>query len=451
MTTIEARKANLNPMAAGAQMRADPLGLMKRLQRDYGDLVLVVDTPMLKSYAVFSPDIAYEMLVRQADRFVKPDLGKKMMESSFGNGIFFSEGDFWRRQRKLAQPAFYHTRLTAYADDMLRHTDTLLTRWQSLSEVEIDKEMHALTLVIVTNALFKTDVSGLTERVGAAMNDLGTAVGDQSKSIIDAILPNWVPTDINRRKQRAVDVINPILYQMIAEHRAAGEDKGDLLSALMQVQDEETGERMSDQQVRDELMTMFIAGHETSALALSWALVELARHPAVEAKLHSELDSVLAGRKPTLADVPDLPYTAMIIKEALRLYPPAAFISRQPAANMELMGAKLPKTAVINIMPYIIHRDPRWYTDPDDFIPERFTGDFEKQLPKCAYIPFGTGPRICIGNGFAMLEMQLVLASIAQRYEVRLKPDQPDIKPVLNLTLGFNHAVKMLISSRTAS
>jgi cytochrome P450 len=449
MTTIEVRKVKLNPFKVTAQMRADPLGLMKQLQRDYGDLVLVVDMPGLKSYAVFSPEIAYEMLVRQADRFVKPDLGKKMMESSFGNGIFFSEGDFWRRQRKLAQPAFYHTRLSAYVDDMMQRTEPLLTRWQTLSEVDLDREMHALTLVIVINALFKTDVSGLTERVGAAMNDLGTAVGEQSKSILAAMLPNWVPTTLNRRKQHAVDVINPILYGMIAEHRAAGDDKGDLLSALMQVQDEETGEHMSDQQVRDELMTMFIAGHETSALALTWALIELAKHPEVEARLHAEIDSVLAGRMPTIADVPALPYTAMIIKETLRLYPPAPFIARQPAADMELMGAKLPKTAIINIMPYIIHRDPRWYNDPDAFIPERFTGDFEKQLPKCAYIPFGTGPRVCIGNGFAMLEMQLVLAAIIQRYQARLKPNQPDIKPTMNITLGFDRSVQMLISRRT--
>lgn len=448
MTTIEARKVKLNPFAASARMRSDPLGLMKQLQREYGDLVLVVDLPNLKSYAVFSPEIAYEMLVHQADRFEKPALGKKMMESSFGNGIFFSDGDFWRRQRKLAQPAFYHTRLSTYVADMRQRIDDLLTRWQSLSEVEIDKEMHALTLVIVVNALFKTDVSGLTERVGKAMNELGTAVGDQSKSILDSILPNWVPTPINRRKQRAVDVINPILYKMITDHRAAGDDQGDLLSALMQVQDEETGERMSDQQVRDELMTMFIAGHETSALALTWALIELARHPDAEASLRAEVDSVLAGRLPTADDLPNLPYTAMVIKEALRLYPPASFISRQPAGNIDFMGVKLPKLAVITIMPYIIHRDPRWFERPDEFMPERFAGEFEKQLPKCAYMPFGTGPRICIGNGFAMLEMQLVLAAIIQRYQVSMTPGQPEIKPVLGLTLGFEHSVKMTIKKR---
>jgi cytochrome P450 len=445
MTTVEIRKIGGNPLAITAQMRSDPLGLMMQLQRDYGDLVLVVDLPTLKSYAVFSPEIAYEMLVKQADRFVKPELGKKMMASSFGNGIFFSDGDFWRRQRKLAQPAFYHTRLTNYADAMVKSTDALLTRWRSLSEVEINKEMHALTLVIVTHALFKTDVSGLTDRVGDAMNDLGRAVGDQSRSILAAMLPNWVPTPLNRRKQRAIDIINPILHTMIAEHRAANEDKGDLLSALMQVQDEETGERMSDQQVRDEVMTMFIAGHETSALALTWALILIARHPEVESKLRAEIKSVLAGHLPTLADIPALPYTAMVIKETLRLYPPAPFIARQPADNIEFMGVKLPKSAVINIMPYVIHRDPRWFENPNDFVPDRFAGDFEKQLPKCAYIPFGTGPRVCIGNGFAMLEMQLVLAAIIQRYRVSLLPDQGEIKPTMNLTLGFDRPVKMKI------
>lgn len=445
MTDLIVQRFRANPFAAAAMMRQDPMALLKRMRREYGEIVITVDLPMMKSVAIFSAELAYEILVRQTEKFVKPTLAKRMLESSFGNGLFFSEGSFWRRQRKLAQPAFHHVRINAYADEMVRQTQAMIDGWDGT--VDIGKEMHALTLIIVVNALFKTDVSGLTDRVGEAMAALGAAAGAQSKSIIDSLLPNWFPTAINRQKQHAVDIINPILYRMIAERRTSNNDKGDLLSMFLNAVDEETGERMSDEQVRDELMTMFIAGHETSAAALTWTLIELARHPEVEAKLQAEVDSVLAGRPPTLADLPRLPYTEMVVKEILRLYPPASFIARQPVSTFEYGGHTFNDKAMLIVVPYIIHRDERWYSDPDAFKPERFAGDFERGLPKCAYIPFGTGPRLCIGNGFAMLEMQLVLASIVQHFRLRLAPGAR-VEPSLDLTLSLKYPVQMTTEVR---
>lgn len=450
--TITATRSPFSVMEATRRMRAGEFfAVMKEMQQKGGDLVYMPSLPGVTNFNVFSPDIAYDILVQHTEHYQKPKLAKTMFKSSFGNGIFFSEGDFWRRQRKLAQPAFHHVRINAYANDMVAQTLRRLDRWQSGMTLDIDQEMHALTLVIVINVLFKTDVTNMTEQVAQGMKELGEVTARQITSVPQALLamlPGWVPVPLNRRKQRAVDMINPILYQLIADHRKGGADKGDLLSMFLQSRDEETGEGMSDFQIRDELMTMFIAGHETSAVALSWALLEIARKPEIEAKLFAEVDSVLQGRAPTLDDLPNLPYTLQVIKETLRFYPPAIFISRQPLKPMDLGGKTVRPSDLINTVSVVIHHDERWYPAPERFDPERFTGDFEKNLPKCAYIPFGTGPRVCIGNGFAMLEMQLVLATLIQRFRFVLLPETEPVKPTFNITLGFQDPLKMQVIAR---
>ncbi|MEP7287665.1 MAG: cytochrome P450 [Chloroflexota bacterium] len=448
MNSLTARKARLSLSEVAKGFRVDPIGIMTQLQHEYGDFIMIQVMPGLVNYVIFSPELAYDILVKRPEQFQKPVLAKRMLKSSFGNGIFFSEGTFWRRQRKLAQPAFNHARIHVYANDMVANTQKMLERWQTNPQIDLAKEMHALTLVIVVNALFKTDISGLTDTIGQAMGELTAVAGEQATSMLHLMLPSWLPTSINQRKQRAVDILNPIIYKLLADQRASTVDKGDLLSMFLQAVDEETGERMTDLQVRDELMTMFIAGHDTSANALAWTLVELARHPEIEAKLHAEVDSVLGGRAPQLSDVPLLPYTQNVIKEALRMYPPAVFIARQPLSPLHIGASSVPKTALINIIPYMIQRDSRWFDDPNSFNPDRFTADFEKQLPKCTYFPFGAGPRICIGNGFAMLEMQLVLATIVQRYQLSFVPGQAPVEPKFDLTLGFKQTVRMQIAER---
>jgi cytochrome P450 len=420
--------------------------------RDYGDFVTLPGPFYQPGFLLNNPDLLYEVLVKQADKFQKPPLFKKVFASAFGNGLFLSEGDFWKRQRRLAQPAFHHKRIQAYAAGMVNHTQRLLEAWQDGQLRQIDAEMHTLTLKIVVDALFNTDITPLADAFGTAMTELGAVMTEQALDPLKAMSPEWLPTSISQRKTQATAKLDAIVYGLIGERRRSGVDTGDLLSMFLLAADEETGERMNDRQVRDEVMTMFIAGHETTALTLTWALVLLAQHPAVAAKLHAELEQVLGNRPPTLADLGHLPYTEMIVKEVLRLYPPAWILFRQPLTRVELDDYYLPKGAVISITPYAVHRHPQYYPQPEQFLPERFSPDesgepLEKRLPRFAYLPFGGGPRICIGNNFAMIEARLLLATIAQRYRLQLPPGhQVEVNPLA--TLGFKNSVPMQVSLR---
>jgi cytochrome P450 len=445
--TLIAQKAPFSVMEATSKFRMDGINTFRQL-REIGDLVYLPSMPGVINYLIFDPELAYDILVNHPDQYEKPELAKRMFRSSFGNGLFFSEGTFWRRQRKLAQPAFHHGRIAIYADRMVELERRQSEAWQAGQTLDIGKELHALTLIIVIDALFKTNVAAMTDQVGQAMTELGAVTLLQITSPIHAFMPPWVPTGLNRRKQIAVDSMNTILYQLITEHRQAGADLGDLLSTFIEAHDPETGDTMSDAQIRDELMTLFIAGHETSAVALSWAMLEIAQHPEVEAKLVAEVQSVLGGRAPTVDDLPKLPYVGQVVKETLRLYPPAIFISRAPLKPLELGGRSIRNSDLLTIGVIAIHRDPRWYSDPENFMPERFTPDFEKSLPKGTYIPFGTGPRVCIGNGFAMLEMQLVLADLIQRYHFSLPAGFTGVRPEFNITLGFSEPLKMQVAPR---
>ena len=424
---------------APAAFRKDPIGLVMGLRKQYGDFVVIpMPFNLLTTNIIYHPDLIHEVLVTHADQFEKPAILKRVFRSSFGNGLFFSEGTFWKRQRRLMQPAFHHVRIHAYGDDMVRYAQRMVEQWHDNEIRRLDREMRALTLTIIVNALFKTDVSGQTEQVGKAMESLGQAIVEQATSLLKAMIPDWVPTAFNRQKQSGVAAINNIIYDMIAKRRATGLDTGDLLSVLLQAKDEETGETMSDLQVRDELMTLFIAGHETTATTLAWAWVEIARHPEVEARLRAELGRVLGGRPPHLDDLPNLPYTAAVIKEALRMYPAAWLLFRQSRANLEIGGTIIRKNSIFWISPYAVHRDSRWFDQPDEFIPERFLE--EKPLHKFAYFPFGGGSRICIGSGLAMMEAQLVLATVAQQFSFELTSP---VEMLAGGTLAFKAPVRV--------
>jgi cytochrome P450 len=258
----------------------------------------------------------------------------------------------------------------------------------------------------------------------------------------------WFPTIRNLREKRAIAELNAILQLLIRSRRAGKESHGDLLSLLLAAADEETGVRMSDQQLRDELMTLFGAGHETTALALTWTWYLLSRHPEVKAKLEEELDLVLAGRSPSVSDLPRLPYTEMVIREALRLYPPAPGFAREPIEDVTIGGYEVPEGSLITISPYVLHHDPRFFSDPERFDPERFGRAWEERIPRYAYLPFGSGPRVCIGNGFAM-EMRLILATVAQHYKLSMEPDE-DIRPIQLVTLRPSRPVRMKIERREA-
>jgi cytochrome P450 len=422
-----------------------PIGL----RREYGDLFYGRPLILPLTFFVLHPNHVHELLVSQSDKIEKPKLITSVLRSAFGNGLFTSGGALWKRQRRLMQPVFHHARIGKFAEQMVTHTQAMLANWQDGETRLIDADMHALTLTIVVDALFSTNVADEATVVGDAMHDLAAAVSLQGSSALLTFMPDWMPLPIMRRKRRGVKSINRIVYRVIAERRAAGEAASppDLLSALLFTPDGETGDHMADSQVRDELMTLFIAGHETTAVLLGWVWALLAKHPQAEAKLHAELDSVLAGRTVTLTDLPNLPYTQQIVKEALRLYPPAWLVVRQTNEAIKLDGESLPRGSLFFVFPYATQRDERWFADPDDFSPERWEGDFEKSLPKGAYFPFGMGPRICIGNGFAMMEAQLLLATIAQRCQIELLSKARPVNATT--TLSFDQPVQVRLHMRT--
>jgi cytochrome P450 len=420
----------------------------RRLQQSCGDLFRVRMPLLPPLYFVLHPDHVYTVLSQTRPPLEKPTFMRRALQSSFGNGLFTSQGEFWRRQRRLMQPAFHHGDIARYAAQMTRHAQKMVDGWQHGQIISIGDAMHELTFTIVMDALFSTDEAAAnTAVVHQAVRDLGQGLAAFSRSLPLSFLPAWMPLPALRQKRRGEHVLAQCVRQMIAERRALGETASppDLLTTLLFARDEETGDGMSDQQVQDELITLYIAGHDTTAILLSWAWVLLAQHESAAAQLTDELEQTLGGRLPTAADLPQLPYTQMIVKETLRLYSPAWYLFRQATAGLTLDGERIPDGAIIFLMPFTTQRDGRWFAEPDGFQPERWREGFEKSLPNGAYFPFGLGPRTCIGNGFALLEARLLLATIAQRFcLVQLTEAKMGDTP----TLGFASPVQMRLDER---
>jgi cytochrome P450 len=340
---------------------------------------------------------------------------------------------------------------------MVDYTNEIMANWQDNNVVDVTNEMIHLTMLIVSKTLFDADAitgSGDTAvTIGNAMHDFQAVSNRDYQRGFS--LPSWIPTADNRLRNRAAAAFNKVMEQIIAERRQTAvngqvADTGDLLSMLMLSVDED-GEFMDDRQLRDEVATLFAAGHETTSNALSWTWYLLAQHPKVEAKLHQELDNVLAGRQPTLADLPNLPYSLQIIKESMRLYPPAWILNgRMALEDVSLAGYTIPKGSTLFISPYVMHHLPHYFAEPEAFKPERFTPAFEKELPKYAYMPFGGGTRVCIGNSFAMMEAQLVLAAIAQRFRLELATDEP-VRYKAQITLTPADGIQMRIRERATA
>jgi cytochrome P450 len=426
------------------QLRHNRLQFLTSLRDSYGDIVHF-RAGLQHAYLLNHLDYIQQVLVKQPDSFYKSEALKRNTRKSIGNGLLTSEGEFHKRQRRLVQPALHHHRIETYAQVMVDHTLRMLGGWCSGEQHDIHHDMMELTMQIVARTLFGSDVSADASALGKAIT-LG--IETISQRITQPLhLPDWLPTPRNNERRAASRLIEATITGMIDQRRASGEDTGDLLSMLLLAVDEDDGGQMTNKQVRDEAMTLFIAGHETTANALSWALCLLSQHPEVEARLLAELDEALGGRAPTLHDLPQLRYAEMIIKETLRLYPPAWAISRIAMEEVVVGSYSIPKRSVILLSPFVMHRDRRYFEQPEMFQPERFSEDNEERIPKYAYFPFGGGPRVCIGNQFAMIEATLVLATIVQRYRLALAPGQT-IVPEPLVTLRPRDGIQMILTQR---
>jgi cytochrome P450 len=424
--------------------RRDQLGFYEACAREHGDAVETKMGPY-RILMIYHPDAIEDMLVTRARDFIKSP-GVQLLRPLLGDGLLLSEGDTWLRQRRLVQPAFHRQRIAGYGEVMSAFADRHAAGWKDGGEVEVYGEMMALTQAIVGKTLFDAEVSGGdSHQAGAAARVLAEDFADRLSSF--RLLPPWLPTPRNIRSWRAIRRLDAIVNRIIADRMASRRDHGDLLSMLIQAQDADDGSRMTPRQVRDEAMTMFLAGHETTAVTLSWTWYLLAQNPAAEARLAAELREVLGARAPAVADLPRLRYASMVVNESMRLFPPAYGLGRQAVKPTELAGhAVYPKDIVI-APTWVVQRDPRWFDDPLAFCPERWDGDLAQRLPRFAYFPFGGGPRQCIGNTFAQMEAVLILAAIARRFRLTLMPGQRVI-PTPYVTLRPEPGIRMRLAIR---
>ncbi|MEZ4767785.1 MAG: cytochrome P450 [Caldilineales bacterium] len=431
------------PMDLYIRFRSDRIGFLEEMSA-FGDVSHLAFNNM-HLYLLNHPDMIRDLLVTNHRMFVK-SRALKMAEPLLGKGLLTSEGDYHLRQRRLVQPAFHRQRMAGYAEVMAACAARTADRWQDGQQVNMAQEMMRLTLAIVGQALFDADVEDEAPQIGQALTESLHAVNR-------LLLPGGptmekLPLPVNRRAQEAMDRLNDTIYRMVGERRASGEDRGDLLSMLLEATDEEgDGARMTDEQVRDEAMTLFLAGHETTANALIWTWYLLAQNPVEERQLHRELDRVLAGRTPTIADLPDLPYTRMVLSEVMRLFPPAYVVGRQPTEDYTVRDWVIPAGSTVFASQYVMHRDPRYWYDAERFDPMRWTPEEVAKRPRFSYFPFGAGPRVCIGEGFAWTEGILAIATLAQRWRARLVPGLAvALEPMI--TLRPKHAVEMTLHRR---
>lgn len=425
------------------EYQRNPLGFLSDCATNYGDVVYL--SGLIPSYLLSHPDFIEEMLVKKQQYLIKSQLGS-IIKPLLGNGLLLSEGEFWKKQRHLINPAFHHARIKAYSSVMVEYTQQMLATWKDGEIRDIHHSMMNLTLAIATKTLFGSQVDRDVDTIEQAIKVTLKHFDIRSTNLLLFLLPDWIPTPDNLRFQKAVKQLDTIIYRLIQEHRESRQESDNLLSMLLNLQAED-GTRMSDKQVRDEVMTLILAGHETTALALSWAWYLLAKHPEVEAKLIAELQAVLAGRTPNLSDLRQLRYTEWVVLETMRLYPPIWVIPRTVKSDCEIGGYHVKKGHGLVASQWIVHRDERWFSEPDIFNPSRWDNDLIKRLPSFAYFPFGGGSRICIGKSFAMMEACLVLATIAQNYKFTLVSQQP-VKPWASLSLRPKQHIRVRLDKR---
>jgi cytochrome P450 len=418
----------------------DPLAYFEHLAAEYGDYVKM-KLLLGEGALLVDPDAIEEVLVRKKRHFIK-GRSTRALGALLGKGLLVSEGDFWRRQRRLAQPAFHRDRIAQYAQRMVGIGTAMVDRWQPGAVMDVHDEMVKVTLAIVADALFSANLSDRADTVGRSLE--ATLAHFQWWSRNAFLVPVWLPVGPNRKFQRAKRDLDQIVNQLIAGRMALpeGERGGDLLGTLISARDED-GSTMSPRQVRDEVMTLMLAGHETTANTLTWTTLLLSRNPEVADKLAAELREVLGGRPPSLADLPRLPYNEMVIKEAMRVYPPVWVIGYEATDDVHIGPYTVKKGTACFLSQWVNHHQARWFPDPLAFRPERWADPAMKALPTYAYFPFGGGERLCIGKSFALMEAQLLLATMAQRYRLDVIPDQT-IALDPSVTLRPAHGLKVI-------
>jgi cytochrome P450 len=425
--------------------RTDALGLFDRLA-SHGDVAFLRAGPY-DVYQVSHPDQVRDLLVVR-HRSVMKSRGVQALKELLGEGLLTSEGDFHRTQRRRIQPIFHRDRIRTYSGAMVEEADRHAGGWTDGATLDVHEEMYRLTLSIVSRTLFATDIQAGDAREVSEALGTGLALFDRLMSPFAPLLSR-LPLPGTIRLNRARGRLDAVIYRMIEERRRTGATGDDLLSLLLRARDEEVdeGSGMTDRQVRDEAMTIFLAGHETTSVALTWTWYLLSEHPEAEARLHAELDEVLGGAAPSVDQLPRLPYTEAVLMESMRLYPPAYVLGRSPLEDLELGGYPVPKGATVLTSQWVVHRDPRWFEDPLEFRPERWTPQLRGALPRYAYFPFGAGPRICIGEPFAWMEGTLLLAAIARGWRMRLAPGHPiGFQP--KVTLRPAHGMRMTLERR---
>ena len=426
------------------RFRREPLSFLQRLTHRYGDFV----TFRMGGQHMFlanHPEYIREVLVTRNANFAK---GRALQRAKrlLGQGLLTSEGELHRRQRLLVQPAFHRQRIASYGQVMVDHADRASSRWKDGDTFDMSHEMTRLTLGIVAKTLFDAEVDSEADEIGEAM----TCIMHMFNLLMYpfAELIEKLPLPQVRRYERMRARLDEVIYRIIDERRKSGEDRGDLLSILLLAQDEENGHGgMSDTQVRDEALTLFLAGHETTANTLSWTWFLLSQHPEIEKKLHEELDQKLRGRLPTFEDIPQLAYTEMVVAESIRLYPPAWAIGRRSLVDQVIGNYSVPADSIVLLSPYLTHRDGRFFPNPSRFDPERWTPAAKDSRSQYSYYPFGGGPRRCIGEGFAWAEAILVLATLASRWRTRLVAGQR-IEPKALITLRPKREMRMTVGRR---
>lgn len=429
------------------EMRRDPLSLLMRAAREHGDVARLdlVERTLLLSH----PDDVKHVL---QDRHV--DYGKsyfyERLKLLAGEGLVTSEGAFWLRQRRLAAPAFHRERIGRLQSMMARRTGEMLERWRGLEGAEsfdVAREMTRLTLGIAGESLFGMDLIGAAEEVGDAAATALEITNQRGNQLV--LFPQAIPTPQNRRFKKALKVLDGVVYDVIEHRENSGERGDDLLQMFLDVEDADTGERMTRRQLRDEVLTMLLAGHDTTANALAWTFYLLSKHPDVERRLAEEVEAVVGDKAPTGADLPKLELTTRVIKESLRLYPPAWIIGRVAKKDDVIRGVKVPAGTSVMLAPWVVHRHPDHWENPEGFDPDRFLPDEESKRHKMAYFPFAAGPRMCIGREFALMELKTIVPMIVARYRLGLVPGAV-VEPEPTITLRPRGGVPMTLRPRVS-